>query len=125
MLVCENGELRIGELGTELGMKEALYRRKSDDLFRKIKGTWSIEKYEPEKDQYKVMLQNFVDSINGHESLICDGCEGRNSLLISNAAYLSSWTRAMARLPKEGSPEEKLFEQSFEEHLHNLTNFLF
>lgn len=119
MIVCENGELRIGELSTELGMKEAIYRKTSNDFFRKIKGTWTSEKYEPEKDQYQVMLQNYVDAINGQATLICDGREGRKSLLISNAAYLSTWTHKMIELPKEDSLEEKEFEKTFEEHLNS------
>lgn len=122
MIVCESGELSIGELSTELGMKEALYRKSSDDYFRKIKGTWSSEKFESGKDQYVVILQNFVDSINGRANLICSGFEGRNSLLICNAAYLSSWSHKMIELPKEGSYDEKLFEQTFEEYLNKYIN---
>ncbi|MBP3218372.1 MAG: Gfo/Idh/MocA family oxidoreductase, partial [Lachnospiraceae bacterium] len=34
MIVCENGKLRIGTLQEELGMKEADYRRISEDFFR-------------------------------------------------------------------------------------------
>lgn len=115
MLVCDRGVLTIGELYPELGMKEEEYRKNSTDYFRKIRGTWtragvpgSVE------DPYREVLQSFADASLGMGSNIADGSEGRKSLILSNAAYLSSWEGRMVRIPAPGSGEEKEFEAAFE-----------
>lgn len=61
---------------------------------------------------HPVILENFAEAILDGAELIADGREGLNSLSISNAAYLSSWTNDWAELPTN----EKLFE----EHLKRL-----
>lgn len=65
-----------------------------------------------EPDGHPILLENFAEAILEGKALIADGREGLNSLAISNAAYLSSWTGAWAELPVD----EKLFE----EHLQRL-----
>lgn len=121
MLVCENGELRIGELAPEIGMKEAEYRKVSKDYFRKIKGVWKTEKPEPCGNPYQFVLQNFADVINGKEdSLIADGREGKNSLILSNAIYLSSWEKRMVEIPMSGGKEEQEFAERFEVNLEKI-----
>jgi predicted dehydrogenase len=114
LIVCENGMIRIGELAQEMGGKEADYRSKSTDFFRKIKGTWIEIKPEKEDHPYEKVIQGFVDEINGSGKSIADGREGRKSLLISNAIYLSSWEKRMEDIPQIGSAEEIDFEQRFE-----------
>lgn len=118
LIRAENGKLMIGELGEELGMKEREYRRSADDCFRKIHGTWK-EIVLPEADNpYITVLQSFADTVSGNGSLTASGSEGINSLLISNGAYLSSWTHRMINLPERQSEEEKLFENEFEFYLN-------
>ncbi len=114
LIVCENGMIRIGELAQEMGGKEADYRSKSTDFFRKIKGTWTEIQPEKEDHPYERVIQGFADEINGSGSSIADGREGRKSLLLSNAIYLSSWEKRMVDIPKTGSAEEIDFEQRFE-----------
>lgn len=118
MLVCENGVLRIGELGPELGCRESEYRMNSKDYFRKIKGSWTEITLQKEEMPYQKIIQSFVDECLGRGRSIADGREGRKSLLISNAAYLSSWERRMVKLPAPGSQEELEFEAQFERHLN-------
>lgn len=61
---------------------------------------------------HPILLNNFADSILNGAELIADGREGINSLSISNAAYLSSWTDDWAEIPVN--------EALFEDYLLNL-----
>ena len=122
LIVCENGMIRIGELAQEMGGKEADYRSKSTDFFRKIKGTWTEIQPEKEDHPYEKVIQGFADEINGSGESIADGREGRKSLLLSNAIYLSSWERRMVDIPEIGSAEEIDFEQRFEDALKKKMN---
>lgn len=118
LIVCENGNIRIGELMQEMGGREADYRRESTDYFRKIKGTWTELQTEKEEHPYEKVIQGFADEINGTGKSIADGREGRKSLLLSNAIYLSSWEKRMVDLPVIGSDFELEFEQRFENALN-------
>ncbi len=80
----------------------------------KIKGTWSEIKPESEPAPYIKIIQAFADEISGVGKSIADGREGRKSLLLSNAIYLSSWKREMVSIPQIGSTEESSFEEEFE-----------
>ncbi len=53
------------------------------------------------------VLESFAEAILDGGELIADGREGLNSLLISNAAYLSSWTNDWADIANN----EELFEE--------------
>jgi predicted dehydrogenase len=114
LIVCENDTLRIGSLKEELGMKEADYRASSEDFFRKLKGTWTETSYEKEPRQYEKILQAFADECNGIGKSNAPGDQGRMSLLLSNAMYLSSWERKMIEIPVPGSSYEQEFEKEFE-----------
>ena len=116
-IVCENGRLRIGETFPEMKMKERDYRAQSTDYFRKIKGTWSELSFEKETAPYEKVLQSFSDECRGEGKSIADGREGRKSLLISNAIYLSSWAKKLIAIPDIGSDCEFEFEQDFERML--------
>lgn len=117
LLVCENGMIRVGCLEPELGMKEAEYRAVSQDHFRKIKGTWTEIEPGAAADPYQTVLQKFADACRHRGRSLAEGSEGRKSLLISNAAYLSSWERRMVDIPVIGSREERDFEENFERWL--------
>lgn len=56
------------------------------------------------------VLESFAESVLGGGELIADGREGLNSLLISNAAYLSSWTNDWADIANN----EALFDEYLE-----------
>ena len=122
MIVCENGRLKIGELIQELGCAEAEYRKNSTDFFKKIKGTWTEIIPEKEENQYEKVLQSFADECMGIGKCIAPGAEGRKSLLLSNAIYLSSWKKQMIHIPAIGTDEEIEFERLFENRLQEKIN---
>ncbi len=117
MIVCEKGELKIGEVYPEMQMKEADYRNTSEEFFRKINGTWENISLESEDDPYGKILQAFSDECSGKGKSIAPGQEGRKSLLLSNAIYMSSWEKKMVEIPKPGSKAELEFEKEFEKLL--------
>lgn len=117
MLVVENGSLRIGALGPELGCREAEYRERADDYFRKLRGSWRTETFPEAGDPYAAVLTAYADAIAGRGGNVADGSEGRYSLLISNAAYLSSFEERTVEIPQKNSPMEREFERRFESHL--------
>ena len=118
LIICENGKIRIGELEPELGSSEAIYRSTSKDYFRKIKGTWSEIEPPAGGDAYREVLQAFADEILEKGRCLAPGYEGRKSLLITNAAYLSSWEHCMVEIPEPGTDAEQQFEERFERALH-------
>ena len=121
-IICENGRLKIGETFPEMKMKERDYRAQSTDYFGKIKGTWHELAFEKEEAPYEKVLQSFSNECNGAGKSIANGSEGRKSLLISNAIYLSSWEKKMINIPVIGSDKEIEFEQEFEGMLKERTN---
>ncbi len=118
MIVCENNTLRIGEVEPEMGGKEADYRYSSTDYFRKINGTWNKYCYEKEDSPYEKVLQCFYDECCGRGKSIASGFEGRKSLILSNAIYLSSWEKKMIDIPAPGSDYELEFEQDYIDRLN-------
>ena len=58
-------------------------------------------------DGHPIVLENFAEAILNGSELIANGQEGINSLLISNGAYLSTWTDDWVELPAD----ERLFEE--------------
>ena len=117
MIVCENGKLRLGEIESSLGMKESEYRKCATDFYKHIDASWTESIPENENAPYEKILQGFCDECLGRGKSIADGREGRKSLLLSNAMYLSSWESRMVTLPKAGSEEELAFEKKFESWL--------
>ncbi len=61
----------------------------------------------PEPEGHPQVLEAFAQSILNGTEMIADGIDGINSLSISNAAYLSSWTDDWAQIPTD----EALFEK--------------
>ena len=61
----------------------------------------------PESEGHPKVIEAFAQSILNGTEMIADGAEGLNSLSISNAAYLSSWTDDWAEIPTD----EALFEK--------------
>lgn len=65
-----------------------------------------------EPEGHPQVLEAFAQSILNGTEMVANGVEGINSLSISNAAYLSSWTNDWAEIPTD--------EALFEEHLKKL-----
>lgn len=114
LLVCENGELKIGELAGQLGSKESEYRKTSTDCFRKLTGEWHTEICGKEEAPYRQVLSGFEKAVRGMGEPVAGGGEGRRSLYLSNAIYLSSWQKRMVEIPVSGTEYEKEFEKQFE-----------
>lgn len=122
LIVCENNTLKIGELYPEIGQSELNYRLTSNEYFKKLYGTWSEKHFTTPESSYELILQAFSDECNGKGKSIASGSEGRNSLLLSNSIYLSSWEDKVIELPIINSKSELEFEKIFENRLHDKCN---
>ena len=109
LLVFENNQLKVRELKE----KEVDFRKNSKDLFGQPDHEWKMISCDGENLAHVGVLQNFVNAINNEDDLFIPGTEGKKGLLLSNAMYLSSWTKQMISIPKTYE-EEILFEASFE-----------
>ena len=67
-------------------------------------------------DAYAHVLQNFSACIRSGrpDEMLAPWAEGRKSLALSNAIYLSSWTGRTVDLPAPDTPAERAFESAFE-----------
>lgn len=108
LLVCENGSLRV----CELGFQESEYRRTATNYFASLKGTWKEVACPGEDTMHKGVLRDFADSILEKKTPFVEGTEGLKSLLLSNAMYLSSWQKRMVELPVTEA-EYLTFEEAF------------
>ena len=116
MIVCEKGRIKTGTVVEEMGKKESDYRKTSLDFFKRINGSWTEIIPPTEKEPYQKVLQAFADEILQKGKCIADGREGKKSLILSNAMYLSSWEKRMIKIPDTESEEmdfEKEFEKAF------------
>lgn len=114
LIKAENRKLEIFELEPELGMKECEYRKTADDCFRKIHGVCKEITLALDDNPYFTVFRSFANAFEGKGNLIAQGAEGRNSLMLSNATYLSSWKYCTVTIPKQNTPEEEQFEKEFE-----------
>ncbi len=112
-LVLEDGKLKWWKL--TVPEREFCFTSKEGFLSPKTE----YEEYsEAAPDGHSTVLENFAEAILDGAELIADGREGLNSLSISNAAYLSSWTESWAEIPTD----EALFEQHLIELCKKETN---
>lgn len=112
-LVLEDGKLKWWKLSTP--EREFCFTSKEGFLSPKTE----YEEYsEAAPDGHSTILENFAEAILDGAELIAGGEEGLNSLSISNAAYLSSWTESWAEIPTD----EALFEQHLIELCKKETN---
>ncbi|MCM1263168.1 MAG: Gfo/Idh/MocA family oxidoreductase [Butyrivibrio sp.] len=109
-LVLENGKLKWWKLA----VPEREFCFTSKEGFS-CPETEYKEYSEAAPDGHSTVLEAFAEAILDGTELIADGREGLNSLSISNAAYLSSWTGDWAEIPTD----EKLFERYFTELCRN------
>ncbi len=107
LLVCEQDRLKIAVLD-----KPEIEYRNGDDLYGRPSFAWrDIETAAPDRAYHKV-LEGFAKG-----ELVAGGEEAIRSLYLSNAIYLSSWSRRTVRIPQPGTPYELAFEQEFEREL--------
>ena len=112
-LICENGKLIVNEL------KESVseFTKNAGEGF----GSIEYETFEAELDgrniQHPEVMNKFAGAILRGEPLVAAGQEGINGLMISNAAFLSSWLGEKVSLPVD----EELFYKLLQEKIENST----
>lgn len=94
-MLYEDGELRLFVLDED----ELTYRKTSQKPYEKMAGSWVTPELTGKNIQHPGILRNFANAILKQEPLIADGAEGINSLMLSNAMYLSSWQGRTVELP--------------------------
>ena len=106
-LVYENGKLMF----TKLAMDEREFCFKADGGFSSIDST-TEEVVPPGMSKgHRTIIQNFTDAILFGTPLIAPGEEGINSLSLSNAMVLSSWTDKWVDVPNDGEEYWKLLQE--------------
>ncbi len=88
--VAEDGKLKLSLLNTD----ERTIYFKSEKAMPTEPVSEIVICPEDEEDGHVLILKNFTENILNKAPLIAPGEEGINSLTISNAAYLSSWTKS-------------------------------
>lgn len=110
-LICEDGKLTLCEVSQSVGE----YTKNSGKGFGKIES----ETYDVELDgrnvQHPEVLNRFAGAILRGETLTAKGQEGINGLMISNAAFLSSWLGKSVTLPVD----EDLFYNMLQDKIKN------
>lgn len=102
-IAADNGSL-VFEGGKIAFWRNRVSERQFNKTFKGTFGTPECWKCEIPADgktpneQHKTVLQDWVNSINTGSKLLAPGAEGLNSLLLSNAMLLSSWTDTMIEL---------------------------
>lgn len=114
LITCEHGALNI----QELDQPEVMYRKETENFFAKPQAMQKMVEFQDEESPYVKILSNFADSVANKAAPVAPGEEARNSLLLSNAIYLSSWKKAMVVIPERDTKQEKQFEEEFEQYLH-------
>jgi predicted dehydrogenase len=94
-LVLEEGCLKWWDLGDDVKEKMNI----NGGMTERLEPTYILRYPQTEVTGHGLILQNFTDAIRFGTTLIARGEEGINSLSISNAAYLSSWTKSEVNLP--------------------------
>ena len=87
----------------------------TDPFLDFIEGSDEIFEFDSFGDQHNGILQNFTNHLLYGEELMSDGYEGINGLTISNAAFLSDWTKQEITLPMD----EDLFYELLQERIRN------
>ena len=112
-LICENGKLIVNELKDRLSD----FTKNAEDGF----GSIDYETFEAELDgrnvQHPEVMNKFAAAILRGEELVASGQEGINGLMISNAAFLSSWLGEKVSLPVD----EDLFYKMLQEKIASST----
>ena len=110
-IICENGKLTLCEVSQSV----TEYTKNAGEGFGKIESeTFDVE-LDGRNVQHPEVLNRFAGAILRGESLTADGQEGINGLMISNAAFLSSWLGKSVTLPID----EDLFYNMLQDRIKN------
>ena len=112
-LICENGKLLVTEL--ERGTQDNTDH--SEKGFDRIDYKTYQAKLDGRNEQHVEVLNKFAGAILHGTPLTAEGQEGINGLMISNAAFLSSWLGKTVELPVD----EDLYYEKLQEKIQNST----
>lgn len=112
-LICENGKLTVDELNRSV----AEYTVKAGEGFGKIECNTYEAELDGRNEQHSEVMNKFAGAILRGEPLTAKGQEGINGLMISNAAFLSSWLGKPVTLPVD----EELFYEKLTEKIEKST----
>ncbi len=90
----------------------------SSEGFARLKGEWKEVETDGKNEQHVGVLNAFAAHILRGEPLVAEGREGINGLMISNAAFLSSWLGETVSLPID----EDLFLRKLQEKINGSTH---
>ena len=97
-IILDKGNLTVNELGVDL----STYTGKEENLFASPGITEVSYKFEKGSiSGHATMLNAFAGAILRGSPMYANGEEGINSLTLSNAMYLSSWTDSTIKLPMD------------------------
>lgn len=96
--VAEDGELKLYLLEQD---ERRICMESKEGMPRVPVHMTRIPQGETDSGHLKI-LQNFTNHILHGEPLLAPGAEGINGLMLSNAAYLSSWKNSRIELPLDG-----------------------
>ena len=116
-LICENDprEDKFTLSAYELDGSTAEFIKTSDKGFAKLPGKWREVETDGLNEQHPGVLNAFAAHILRGEPLIAQGAEGINGLIISNAAFLSSWLDKTVEIPFD----EDLYLEMLNEKIKN------
>ena len=100
-LICENNSRtdKFELYAYELDGSTQEFIRTSDKGFEKLPGKWVDIETDGKNEQHPGVLNAFAAHILRGEPLVAEGAEGINGLIISNAAFLSSWLKRTVEIP--------------------------
>lgn len=106
-IVMEKGILKFWRLHES----ERSFCFSSKKSFDKISMEYEEMRFNVKGSAHGKILQNFVDHIISDEPLISDGRDAINEVVLSNAAYLSSWEDEWINLPGDSSLFDSYLQQ--------------
>ncbi|MGN0527261.1 MAG: Gfo/Idh/MocA family protein [Acutalibacteraceae bacterium] len=110
-LICENGKLTL----TKLSKGQSEYIMSSEQGFSSIEYTTEDVELDGRNVQHPEVMNKFAAAILRNEEMTANGQEGINGLMISNAAFLSSWLGKTVTLPID----EDLYYEKLQEKIKN------
>ncbi len=106
-IICDGSKLELWRIP----VSEREFCFTSEDAFGVIEKTHEEVKTDGENPQHLGVLRAFTEHLINGAPLIAEGAEGINSLMISNAMYLSSWEGREVTLPIDEDEFLKLLDE--------------
>ena len=94
-IVIENGEIKAWEFA----MSESEFSKTTENPFAKMERKELEIETDGKNEQHYGVMNAFAGAILRGESLVANGEEGINGLMLSNAMHLSAWTESKVTLP--------------------------